>query len=178
MTLEELLIREQSRANTDQVVEIITKRPELFNDLWQIFLKNENPVSRRAAWVIDLLTEKNDLLQLSHLNTLISVLPSFKHDGLRRHSLRILERNKLPEEKLGELATLCFQYLENPNESVAVKMFSTKILHNLAQKEPEISREIIDIIEIQLDDCTPGFKSIGMKVIKSLRKLNATLPNQ
>lgn len=178
MTLEELLLREQSRANTDQIVEIITKKPELFNDLWLIFLRNENVVSRRAAWVIDLLTEEENLLNESHLLALVSALPTFKVDGLKRHSLRILERNTIPEEKIGDLASLCFNYLENPQESVAVKMFSMKILNKLAYMEPEISREIIDIIEIQMDEGTPGFRSTGRKVIKNLYKLYSTLPNR
>jgi hypothetical protein len=178
MTLEELLSREQSRANTDQIVEIISQRPELFYDLWRIFSLNKNPVSRRAAWVIDILTETNNLLQSSHLMAMISMLPSFKADGLKRHSLRMLERNNLPEAKMGELVSLCFQYLENPKESVAVKMFSLKILNKLAQNEPDICSEVIDIIEMQMEESTPGFRSIGKKVIKNLQKVSSTLPNQ
>ena len=49
MILDELLLREQSRANTDFLVDIVLKNPDLFNELWALVMRNEDPISRRAA---------------------------------------------------------------------------------------------------------------------------------
>lgn len=175
MELEDLLRIDQSRINTDQVVEMIIQKPEMFDTLWAIYLKNEEPVSRRAAWVMDILTDRMPLLKESQLEMMINLLPEFKHDGLKRHTLKILERNDTWEKNMCQLMVICFQWLESPYESAAVKVFCMKILEKMALIEPQISRELIDIIDIQMPEASPSFRSIGMKVQKKLQKLSANL---
>ena len=46
---------------------------------------------------------------------------------------------------------LCFQYLESPNEAVAIKASSLTILGNLAKKYPDIISEIKLLIKTQID---------------------------
>lgn len=173
MNLREILRLDPSRRNIDQIIKIVNRSPELFDSLWSIFIECNNPESRRAAWAIDILNEDLTFLEGSHLKTLVRMLPTFKHDGLKRHSLRILERNAIPEECEGELVSICFKWLEAPNSPVAVKMYCLKILCGIAVKEPFIARELIDIIELQMVESTPGFKSIGTKVIRKLQKGSA-----
>jgi hypothetical protein len=50
-SLEELLKVDSSRRNTDFIADLILKKTSLFDDLIKIYLKNEEPVSRRAVWV-------------------------------------------------------------------------------------------------------------------------------
>lgn len=173
MNLREILQLEQSRRNIDQIIKIVKNNPELFESLWSIFIENKNPESRRAAWAIDILNEDFIFLEASHLEILIHLLPTFKHDGFKRHSLRILERNLIPQECIGELMSICFDWLEASDSPVAVKMYCLKILSGIAEKEPAICRELMDIIEIQMIDSTPGFKSIGTKIIRKLQKRSA-----
>lgn len=178
MELEELLLIDQSRINADHAVEIITQKPELFDTLWSLYLKNEEPVSRRAAWVMDILTDRMPLLKESQLDLMINHLYEFKHDGLKRHTLKIIERNNITEKQMGQLMLICFQWLESPYESAAVKVFCLKILDKIALREPQISRELIDIIDMQIPEASPSFKSIGKKVLKKLQKISANLQSQ
>jgi hypothetical protein len=169
MTIEELLTLEQSRRNVDQVISIVKNNPEFFDTLWLIFVSNREPESRRAAWAIDILNEDLSFLTNIHLETLIDLLPEFRHNGLKRHALRILERNVLPRKNKGQLVSICFNLLESNKSPVAVKMFSIKILARVAMQEPDLIRELIEIIEIQMNDSTPGFRSIGGKIIRQLQ---------
>jgi len=166
--LGDLLMREQSRPNTDMVVNIILKRPELFSDLWSFMLDNNGIISRRAAWAADLCTEIDPGFLNGRLEALIEHLPSFSSDGLKRHGLRILTRETLPESRFGVLADTCFKWLEAPSESIAVKVYCMEILMEIALALPEISRELRDIIEIQMEEASPGFRSMGRKVLKQL----------
>jgi hypothetical protein len=79
-----------------------------------------------------------------------------------------LSRSPLPDENLGVLADACFNWLQSPSESVAVKMYSMVILHRISDNIPEIRRELYDIIEIQLYEATPGFRSMGGKIMNKL----------
>jgi hypothetical protein len=168
MELEDLLIREQSRANTDLIISIVLERPEVFEDLWRILLLNKDPLSRRAAWAADYCAENKPQFISGRIEELASSVPGFSSDGLKRHSLRMLSRSPLPEENLGILADTCFNWLQSPSESVAVKMYSMVILDRISQSIPEIRRELYDIIEIQLYEATPGFISIGRKIMRKL----------
>lgn len=168
MELEDLLLREQSRSNTDLIISIVMARPEMFEELWRILLLNKDPLSRRAAWAADYCAENRPQFISGRIEELASCVPAFSSDGLKRHSLRMLSRSALPEENLGILADACFNWLQSPSESVAVKMYSMVILNRISEFIPEIRRELYDIIEIQLDEATPGFINIGRKIMRKL----------
>ena len=170
MKLEDLVLRDQSRANTDQIISIVMARPELFDELWGLLLLNQDPLSRRAAWAADYCAEINPGFLDGRIEDLSGKVKYFSSDGLKRHALRMLSRSLLPDENLGILADACFNWLQSPTESVAVKMYSMVILHRISQNIPDISRELYDIIEIQMEEATPGFRNIGKKIMKKLLK--------
>ncbi len=58
MDVSTLLLEEHSRAQTDFVAAVIFDHPALFRELWKLLMANEEPLSRRAAWVIDVCSEK------------------------------------------------------------------------------------------------------------------------
>ncbi|NTW26659.1 MAG: hypothetical protein HGA37_18315 [Lentimicrobium sp.] len=169
MLLDELLLRAQSRANTDTIIEIVMAKPEVFEELWKLVLLNEDPLSRRAAWAADYCAEINPVFIQEKIEELSAKVPDFKSDGLKRHGLRMLSRSPLPDENLGILADACFNWLQSSSESVAVKMYSMVILQRVSELIPDIRRELYDIIEIQLQEATPGFINIGKKIMKKLR---------
>jgi hypothetical protein len=167
-SLNELLMVENSRRNTDLIADLILKKTELFDELIRIYLKNEEPVSRRAAWVADVITEKHPDLLSPFIEEMATRLKTFTHDGMKRESLKMLARSPLPELNLGQLITLCFDWLTSGKESVAVKMFSMEILYRISQQEPEMKKELADSIEWRMQEETPGFRAHGKKLLKRL----------
>jgi hypothetical protein len=166
----ELLLKGNSRSYTDFVADIVTKRPELVGDLWEIYLAIEEPVSRRAAWIIDTASEDKPGWVEPYLPQLIEKLPEFNHDGLKRHALRMIARLPFPDGTEGELMNITFEWLLSITESVAVKMYCIQILYRLSATEPDILQELYDTIEFQIEDGTPGFKSIGSKLMRQIDK--------
>ncbi|MCX6243744.1 MAG: hypothetical protein NTU98_03485 [Bacteroidetes bacterium] len=169
-SLESLLLVENSRRNTDLVADLILQKPELFDELVRIFLRNEEPVSRRAAWVTDTISEQKPELILNYLNEIVTSLPRFTHDGMKRESLRILSRSPLPDQQLGLLIKHCFDWLTSAGESVAVKMYSMEILYRISQQEPDLKKELADSIEWRMQEETPGFKAHGKKLLAKLSR--------
>ena len=168
--LMKLLLQGNSRSYTDFVADIVNKRPELVGELWQIYLAAEEPVSRRAAWIIDTASENKPEWVEPFLPALIAKLPLFNHDGLKRHALRMIARLPFPIGLEGELMNITFELLLSTTESVAVKMYSIQILYRLSATEPDILQELYDTIEFQIADGTPGFKSIGSKLMNQIDK--------
>lgn len=164
----ELLLKGNSRSYTDFVGDIVNKRPELVSELWEIYLSMEEPVSRRAAWIIDTASENKPGWVNPFLPQLVEKLPTFNHDGLKRHGLRMIARSDFPEGSEGELMNISFEWLLSPSESVAIKMYCIHILYRLSAEEPDIQQELFDTIEFQMVDGTPGFRSIGNKIMRRL----------
>jgi hypothetical protein len=169
-SLESLLLIENSRRNTDLVADLILQKPELFDELVRIFLKNKEPVSRRAAWVTDIVSEKKPELILKYLDEIVIGLPQFTHDGMKRESLRILSRSPLPDQQLGLLIKLCFDWLTSAGESAAVKVYSMELLYRISLQEPELKKELTDSIEWRMQEETPGFVARAKKLLKKLNR--------
>ena len=166
----ELLLKGNSRSYTDFVADIVEKRPELVHELWEIYLAMEEPVSRRAAWIIDTASENKPGWVEPFLPALIKKTPDFNHDGLKRHALRMISRSPFPDGLEAELLNIAFGWLLSPTESVAVKMYCIHILYRISATEPDILQELYDTIEFQMVDGTPGFKSIGSKMMYQIDK--------
>jgi len=157
------------------IANLVFQKPELFDELVQIYFKNEEPVSMRAAWIVDTITEELPKLLLPWLETICRKLPQFGHDGLKRHSLRMLVRSPLPPAQIGPLTNICFKWLISPKESVAVKVYTMEILYRISQTEPDLKKELADSIEWRMEEETPGFRNRGLKILKKLHKeINVT----
>ena len=167
--INDLLLTETSRRNTDLVAGLVFQKPGLFEELFRVFMSNEEPASRRSAWVIDTVSEKLPELLVPHIPEMIRMLPFFNHDALKRHSLRMLTRSPLPEGELsGILVNCCFEWLMSRPESVSVKVYSMEILYRVSEIEPDLKKELADSIELHLDEETTGVQNRGRKLLKKL----------
>lgn len=169
MQFKELFSSETSRANTDYVKGIIFQKPELYEELFELVLENEDPHSRRAIWVFDACDEELSGVARPFLPRLIDHLDVFDHDGMKRHSLRILSRHELPERQTVQVLDFCFKML-TLFEAAAIKVHAMQILYNISQKEPGLKPELISAIELAIQEGTTGVKNRGNRMLKKLRK--------
>ncbi len=167
-SLEELLMVEMSRRNTDLVAGIVLQKRELFDQIMEVFLRNEEPVSRRAAWVADTVSEREPVLLAPHTGRIIAALGTFGHDGLKRHALSMIRRSGFPEASAGELMNICFEWLLSPDEAVAAKVYCMDILYDLSEREPDLKNELRDSVEWRMEEESPGFRAHGKKVLAKL----------
>ena len=174
MDFREQLLAELSKRNTDYIASVIDRDEELFREMFNLILTNENYVSGRAAWVIETLWLKYPQMIDPYINDMIDFLKISNYDNQKRHFLKILstrEIKEFDEDHLGILIDRCFTWLEDPIYPTAVKMFSMQIIFNFVEVEPALASELIAIIENQFGDATPGFKNKGEKLLKKLYKL-------
>ena len=167
--LKDLFADETSRAITDYAIALIHKKPELCEEVVKIVFKNEEPYSRRAIWVMDSFDEENSGTARPYLNTLIDHLKTFGHDGMKRHSLRILSRYRIPEDRIVEVMDFCFSML-TLYQAAAIKVHAMEILYRLSHRVPEIKHELAAAIEMSMTEGTAGVKNRGAKMLKKLQK--------
>jgi hypothetical protein len=170
MNLIKLILKEHSKASTDKIVDYIGDNPARFKELVTIFLRGPYRITQRAAWPLSYCVRNYPDLIKPHLKRVLDHLkkPGI-HDSVKRNTVRLLQDIKISKSLQGKVVDICFQYLSNPKEAIAVRVFSMTVLANIAQENPELKNEIIPIIEDQLPFGSAGFRSRGMKVLKKLK---------
>ena len=171
MQLRDLLEAENSRANTDFALGIILQKPELLDELVELIFLKQEPISRRAIWVLDIYDENHPDLIKPYIGKIIDKLSFEGHDAYRRHSLRILSRHEIPDAKEVNVFDFCLKTVTG-NEATAPKFHAINILFRFAQKEPGLKHELIAAIELGIQEGTVGLKNIGQKTLKKLRILS------
>ena len=69
------------------------------------------------------------------------------------------------------LLNFCLEVFTNAAEPVAVRVHAMQILYNIAQKEPDFSGELIELIENEMEyHGSAGLASRGKKLLKKLIK--------
>jgi hypothetical protein len=169
MELRALILREHSRAQTDKIVKYIDDNPERFAELVRIFLAGPYRVTQRAGWPLAYCVERHPELIKPHLKPILDHLkkPDI-HDAVKRNTLRLLQFIDVPKRFHGRVADICFEFLQNKKEPIAVRCFSLTVLGSIAAANPELKQELAMIVEDQLPYATPGFAVRAKRVLQSL----------
>jgi hypothetical protein len=165
--LEELPSRFEKELYVNELAGSETKFRELLNHC----LSDIDPVSWRAAWIVDGAAEKNPEIATAHISTIVNRLPDLKSSGTIRSLLRLLCRYEIDEGDQGILIDLCFSYMVSELYPVAVKVHAMQIIYNHTLIYPELKDELITVIEDQVSNNSVGFLSRGRRIIKQLEKL-------
>lgn len=79
--------------------------------------------------------------------------------------MRALQFVTIPRRYHARTIEQCFEFLTNPKEPVAVKVFSMSVLAELASVYSDLRRELEIVIEDQLPHSSAAFRSRARKVL-------------
>lgn len=170
MSLSDIIMAEHSRAQAEMIADIIVQKPELLDELLEIIFADEEPVSRRAAWPLRFIHEKDEQLLISNLPIIVKQLPKVKSIAVQRNLLYILAYSDIPESCQGELLQYSSEVLLNTDSSVASLIYSLDIFYNIAITEPDLLNELKLIIDLLLPNATAGVRSKSMKILRKIEK--------
>ncbi|HEX7571820.1 MAG TPA: hypothetical protein VF514_01900 [Bacteroidota bacterium] len=169
MDIKSELLKEHSRRQADRIVSWIGNDTRRFRRLMDLFLRGEYRITQRSAMVVGICADRNPALVRPYIRRMLSRMEEpGVHVAVRRSVVRMLQHVDIPAGLLGRVATLCFGYLAAGDSSVAVKAFSMTVLVRIAEKEPDLGRELRLIIEQQLPYGSKGFCSCAARVLKGL----------
>lgn len=171
MDLQTQLLKGNSKAQAEKIAAFIGSHPARFEELVNLFLAGPYRVTQRAAWPLSICVERNPELVAPHLSSLLRHLskPGI-HDAVKRNTVRLLQHIHIPKRSHGQIADLCFQYLNDKREAIAVRVFSMTVLERIASESPALQRELRIIIEDHLPFASPAYLSRARKILKRLPK--------
>lgn len=171
MNLIKELQKDFNKRTCDQMVRYIGSDKTRFSELVNAFLNSSIRITQRAAWPLSYCAKAHPELIKPHLKKIILNLkkPNL-HDAIKRNTVRLLQFVNIPKSLQGHVLEICFVYLEDVKQPIAIRVFSMTVLANLSQEHPDLKPELITLIEDQMPYGSAGFVSRGKKVLKSLRK--------
>ena len=168
-TIRRMLEAEHSKAQCNRIVSYVGDDPKKFTELITEFLEGPYRITQCAAWPISYIVIANPELVTPHLAKLIRLLGTpGVHDAVKRYILRFLPSVKVPAAQREKLIELCFSFLTNRSEPVAVHVFAMEVLAMLVAPYPELRRDLALIIEEHLPYASPGYRSRAMKILEKV----------
>lgn len=169
MTENELYTLILSWENIALVVQHISIFPENLDRLTSIALNDQLDKSWRAMYLAEMIHEKHPELIVPFLPLMTEFLLTTQNASKKRHLLKLISLHDIPEEKMALLLNFCIEKFTNSEEPIAVRVHAMQILFNIAQKEPDFSGELINLIEHEIEyQGSAGISSRGGKLLKKL----------
>ncbi len=160
---------DSSRTVADMVTLAVDDDPTKFEEIFQITISQPYPISMRAARVFYQVCEFNFEIVKPYLGKMIEELSITKIDGVKRAFLKIYTIHPIKFDSLknsGKLISLCFDWLMNPKESIAVRAYAMDVIEIAVKQEPELAPEFIAVVESILDDDSIGLRKRAQKFLK------------
>ncbi|MBN2635618.1 MAG: hypothetical protein JXR61_05065 [Prolixibacteraceae bacterium] len=171
MTRQELSALIDNWINIEWLEKEIIQKSELYNMLIEIALYGNEPKSWRAAYIADRINDSNPNLLIPYLLPMIDQLKVETNASKKRHFLKLISQNKIPENYFGFLFNYCLQHLTSAKEPVAVRVHAMQNLYNMAQIYPDLRNEVISAIEHEMEyHSSAGIKSRGKKLVEKLKQ--------
>jgi len=171
MDIRSLLTTLPSRVEKEIYIRKVGESEGNFDTLLELVFHDKDPISWRAAWILDGSDERYPGMAGPSIPVIIEQLPDLESTGALRSLLRMLCRYEIPEEQQGILIDLCFSYMVSELYPVAVKVHAMQLIYNHVLIYPELAEELKTIIEDQTVNNSVGFKSRGRRIIRELDKL-------
>ncbi len=168
MNFAEELMKHRTAKHRDMIVQYVGKNPVHFKSILDLMLNSaEQKLREYAAWPISHIGYNHPNLALPHCATLIETLYKEDHPAIHRAALRILQKLEIPEDLQGKAFDICYKLLNDVKRPVATRMFSMKVLYNIAKDEPELLEELKAVIRDYYEHGSPGFKSQARRILNS-----------
>lgn len=170
MNIEKALLKDHSRAQAESIARFIGNDQEKFDQLLSFLLSKNTVLTQRAAFCYGVVFDHHPQLVKPHLQKILNHISQNKvHDAVKRCAIRMFQFIEIPKKLHTQVIELCFHYLFDKNEAIAIRVFSMETLHQLCKYYPELANELIPFIEMEMEQgASPGFISRGKKVLKSL----------
>ena len=139
-------------------------------ELMACFFDEDLRLNQRASWPVGMLVDHQPGLIVPYLKKMLDNLDTPHHDAVIRNTFRTMQNMDIPEEVEGLAFEKAFDFLLDPKNAVAIRVFAMTVCGNIAQKYPELKDELIPVIEEQMPHGSAGFKSRGKRILKELNR--------
>lgn len=158
------------RHTAEMVSEAMEKNPEDFDILYYLAFSEPYPMNMRCANVCRYSCTKKPELILPYLDELPEKLKNCKTDGVKRCFLKIYADLLHVDyfRNIDKLTEVCFNFLLDVKESVAIRAYSMDIIFKICHFEPDLKNELLEIAHFETESPFSGMVAKAKKIIKKI----------
>lgn len=140
-----------------------------FAELIGYVLSDDEEVSKYSCWLISPCMDLAPAIIQPHLGPLIQHLakPNLV-DGTVRSIVKALSKTDIPEDLQGHALQHCFELLLDPQQPVSIQVHAMQTVFNISKNEPDLLRELREVIEAGMPHGTAGYKARGRHILKAI----------
>ena len=159
----------RSKYQVEKLIRWIGTDSERFAQLMKLFLHGDQDISRRSAWIVGHCCERHPELAKPWLKAMIIKMqePDI-HNAIQRNVMRVLQYVEIPRSLKGTVANICFNFISDAKTAIAPQAFAMTVLANIAEKEPDLLKELRVLVHQMFPYSTPAFRARAKKIFKDL----------
>jgi len=176
------------KENRQRVADIVLKTPTLFKHLITITFDVDNPVSIKAAWILEWICTQHQLNWIiPHLDEFTSKIKNVKFDSAIRPCAKICQylatayyatkenqiKKKLTQTQIDAIIETGFDWLITP-QKIAVRGYTMTTLYYFGLKKDWIHPELKHLISTKIIHESKGCKARGKQILDLIEKYQKT----
>ena len=155
--------------NAGYILQYFLENPARLERLLELVFDDTQHANWRAAWILDKINTKNPMMTERHLPQIREALYRTKDHSKMRHYLKIISLHEIPRDSVGLLLDRTMTIFTSACYPIAVRAHAMQILYQIAQIEPELKPELIQVIEHEMEfHPSAGIKSRGKRILSQL----------
>lgn len=139
-------------------------------------INGDKNVSKYASWLVGPVVELRPHLLDPHYGLILDNLkrPNLP-DTIKRCTMKALFLGgAVPEELQGTALQYAFDFLAKPKTAVSIQVFAMELIFDISKNEPDLLRELKEVIEDGTDTGSAAYKARGRRILKGINKLIGT----
>jgi hypothetical protein len=158
----------RSIGKANEVVELVTRHPDLFDDLFNGIFHEDKVIRARCADAVEKVGRKYPGYIQKKKSIIFNNLHKFEQKEVRWHIAVILGYIQLTKKELEKAVEILFKWL-NEEESIIVKVMSMQTLADFAGMDKKLLNPVLAEIDRQMINGAPAVKARGRKIIRNLQ---------
>ena len=171
--LEEFILNNYSKGFALDLAHFLAQNQERIPELLQIIYREEEPISRRAAWYFSTFFDEYPTLVVPYVDELIAHLSEVRSQAVLRCFLRTISRCKIPEAYHAFLIEFSSEVIMNSRSEIAVKAMAMDIFFQIAKFQPDLFTELELMIDFIYPEGSRGIQNKCRNLLRSIEKIRA-----
>lgn len=174
-----LLVGEDRRSigHSDEVVQIILRQPEKFDELFQGLYELDPIIRMRTADAIEKITINKPNLLIPYKQKILDLINKVDQIEVQWHFAQIIPRLSLSTDEIDNSFRIIEGYLTSP--SAIVKAFSLQCLFELTLQKPDLLPQTRKHLNKGLESSVKAVQSRSRMLLKEIEKYDRNKkPNQ
>jgi hypothetical protein len=146
----------------------------LITELLEHCFNQDASISSRSTWILWHCFVLDKKKVIPYFDKLIDNLKNeHLHNGVIRNTLRLFQKCAVPHKKESLMLDLCYKYVQDNRQAIAVRAFAMTVIYNISLPYPELLLELKGVLE--LTNHTQESSGIKSRIKKILYNIDKTI---